>query len=129
MATMNSLYETLHRDGGFTYHVKSYRAPQAGDKKFAVSYDKRLERTFPLAQFTPADLVNYVADNEIELSKPGVYLGAWVDGDTVYLDCSIVTEYEGYAFLIGRAHNQISYFCFETMTAKNIESLISDLAA
>jgi hypothetical protein len=111
----NTLFSTLKSNGGFTFHVNSGDEPHAGEHKFAVAYSKKTERTFPLDTFTPTDLVNYIADNEESLALADVYLGAWIDNGTVYLDCSVITDNERDALIIADENDQLAIFSFETM--------------
>ncbi len=117
----NILYGALRYNGGFTIHTVYGDSPKSGDKKFAVSYDKSTERTFPLATFSPADLINYIAANYVALGHPWIYLGAWIDNGTVYLDCSKVTTDRADAFEMARENEQLAIFSFETMESLPVE--------
>lgn len=113
----NALMNELQSNGGFTYALDG-SSPKAGDKLFAVAYSKDTERTYPLATFTPEDLVEFITDYANELALDGVHLGAWVDGETVYLDCSLILDCEAEALRIGYENNQLAIFCFENMESK-----------
>ena len=113
----SALMNELESNGGFTYSLDG-SSPRAGEKFFAVAYSKDSERTFPLASFTPEDLVSFIADNADALASENVHLGAWVDDGTVYLDCSLILDNEAEALAIGRRNDQLAIFCFENMESK-----------
>ena len=111
----NNLCAILRHTGGFTIHTVYGDSPQAGDKKYAVAFSKSTERTYPLDTFSPSDLVAYITDNAVALGHPWIYLGAWVDCDTVYLDCSKIITDRADAFEMARENDQLAIFSFETM--------------
>lgn len=121
MHTFN-LFSTLKREGGFTLNIETGESPEPGESKYAVAFSKTTERTFPLANFTPSDLVNFIAGNHDVLEQPGIFLGAWIDAGTVYLDCSLVTSDEKLAFRLARENEQIAVFCFENMESRTTDS-------
>jgi hypothetical protein len=113
----NALATTLAHDGGFTRSLLG-DSPLPGSKLFAVAYSKDSERYFPLVTFEPEDLVDFIQDHADALSRPGIYLGAWVDRGLVFLDCSRITDDENEAMQIARDNDQLAIFCFEDMTSK-----------
>jgi hypothetical protein len=117
MFNANALTTTLEQDGGFTRSMLG-DSPKPGSKLFAVAYSKDSERYFPLVTFEPEDLVDFIADHADALSRPGIYLGGWVDSGIVYLDCSLITDSEEKAMQIARDNEQLAIFCFEDMTSK-----------
>ena len=121
MFNTNALHRELQSNGGFTYSLDG-SSPQPGDKLYAVAYSKDSERTFPLATFSPEDLIEFIADYADELNEEGVCLGAWVDHDIVYLDCSIILDNEADAMALAIRNDQLAIFCFE-----NMESLCTGL--
>jgi hypothetical protein len=54
---------------------------------YAVSVEGREEK-IPVKSFGDLDIKNYVLENSDLLSLENYFLGAWVDGSTVYLDVS-----------------------------------------
>lgn len=115
------LYQKIKESGGFSHCVRTGKSPKRGDKKFAVAFSKTRERKIPLVQFCPTDLIHYIIDNSIPLSRNAVHLGAWVSGGFVYLDCSIVVTDEEIATKIALRNGQIAIFSFETMSDKTVQ--------
>ncbi len=84
---LDIVYET-RRDGGGTYKAREGYAP-AGLRSGYVVGGVLPSRTAPnrLAEASRA-LLDFARDKTVDtlLSMPGLYLGTWVDDDTVYFD-------------------------------------------
>jgi len=102
-----SLAERLQKEGGFTYSVISKRSPKEG---FVVSAHPEREQVMDASKLRPDMLRQYVKENRDLLTKPGNYLGGWLDGDKVYLDVSTVVESKQEAVRLGKEHDQIGVY-------------------
>ncbi len=125
----DTLHRTLIENGGFTFKLDTGEEPRIGDRRFAVAYSKSTERVYNLDTFTIADLVEYIATHEHELSRANVHLGGWVDDGKVFLDCSIVVGDINIAIEIANRAEQIAIFCFEDCTTKIVNPQIKKVAA
>jgi hypothetical protein len=85
-ATSDRLTADIKANGGTTATVHGAE-PTSG---YAFAPRKDTEHVIPLDQFKSQHLQDYTAKWHDELQKPGAHLGAWVDGDKVYLDVSHV---------------------------------------
>lgn len=81
----DTTYQAIVQDGGITIGLDGSQ-PQASG--YAFSAQKGSELVVPMQQLTPEVINQYVSQHREELSAPGRYLGAWVDGNDVYLDVS-----------------------------------------
>ncbi len=115
---IEDLQKRVNEKGGFTYQPITKDSPQPGDTAFAVSYSKTTEKVIDKDKLKLTDIVKYIIAHQEDLSKKDHYLGAWVDGDKVYLDCSIVTKDEKEAVKIAQENDQLAYFSF-----KNLETV------
>lgn len=105
------LSERAARDCGFTVKFKDETTPTHG---FAVSlpgYERKL------AGLHPVHLGQYLVDllpvwEDLRQGEHGdeLCLGAWLDGNTWYLDLSIVVPSESYARELGKRYNQLAIF-------------------
>lgn len=99
-------------EGGFTYRISDGAYPRAG---FAVAVSKGPERTFD-RPLTAADIEAFWDDNADIIRagnlvfKDNVCIGAWRNGDTWYLDLSIVCRSLDEALVLGRANDQLAVY-------------------
>ena len=106
-----ALSERAARDNGFTVRFKDESTPERG---FAVSlpgYERKLAALHPvhLGQYL-VDLLPAWADLRQGEHGDELCLGAWLDGNTWYLDLSIVVPSESYARDLGKRYNQLAIF-------------------
>lgn len=123
MLTNTELATKVKEEGGFSYSLSNGSEPKAGERKFAVAISKNFERKYSLSSFTPSTLVSYIAEFAGQLSKAGAHLGAWLEGDTVYLDVSVVLTDKSEAINIARANEQLAIFSFENMSSEPVLKL------
>lgn len=83
----DSIYQAILQNGGITIGLNGEPAPGQG---YAFAPQKDSEFVTPLASLTPATIDQYISEYFTDLSAPGRYLGAWVDGNDVYLDVTTV---------------------------------------
>lgn len=93
------------KNGGFTRHAFTGHVPQEG---FAVSPYPQREVQIDVEAFTRQDIINYAGANTDLLAKDNHYLGGWVDGDTIYLDISIVASTRDEGLRLAIEHNQLA---------------------
>lgn len=117
--TSDSIADKIKNDGGVTIHARTGSEPTSG---YAVSLPG-YERTVPLAEFTASHLVKYVGDSWQGLSKGSAHLGAWIDGDTVYLDVSIVVPLQDDAIQLGREYGQLAVFNLATFDELRLDTV------
>ena len=114
------LLEELNPDGGFSVNLISGKRPDSG---FMVSI-AGCERVYDLVDVDAAALVNYIDEFKPVLERPGLFLGAWVNGCLVYLDVSINVENRDKALEIGRDNNQLAIYDLAANESISVESLI-----
>ncbi|MER7986957.1 hypothetical protein ABTY53_15385 [Streptomyces noursei] len=68
------------------------------------------ERTFPLESFSSGDFADYMSDYECRVMGEGLFYGAWVDGELVYLDLSVNVADRAEAEAMGRLESQLAIF-------------------
>lgn len=99
-------YQGITQNGGITINLQGQQ-PNAG---FAFSAQKENEQIVPLTQITPEAVDAYIAQHMQQLSEPNRYLGAWVDGDQVYLDVSQVEQHQDTAHQMAQGAQQLAYW-------------------
>lgn len=106
--------EKAHQpDGGFTVHAVTGSQPTTG---YAVSVFKGREAVFDVKTLTGKDLWTYAKANWDLLVDADNYFGGWHNPDDgrVYLDVSKVVKSRADAEQLGRAHQQIGIFDFQS---------------
>ena len=102
--------ETIVETGGATVSTVTGEVPTSG---YAVSLPGH-EVTFPVNGWHLAGyewlVINYQNVHSEALSTPGNYLGAWVSGDTLYLDVSTIIAERSDAIAAGHARAQLAIF-------------------
>jgi len=92
--------------------VAGVRPPTAG---YAVSLANH-EHTVSLAGVSKRNgyvlgaTANYAQRHAAILAQPGHYLGAWLDGETLYLDVTQVVPERAVALRLGAERNQLAVF-------------------
>ncbi|GHF38823.1 hypothetical protein GCM10010218_20080 [Streptomyces mashuensis] len=115
-AATTTLLDQIRGTGGATY-APDRPAPASG---FMVSLNGS-ERTIPLAEFGPTELVNYMQEYAYRIdSDPRLYYGAWVDGGTVYLDISMNIADRAEALLMGEFESQKAIYDVTTGDVINL---------
>jgi len=70
------------------------------------------EVVIPIDQFHQTSVAKYIAEKSVMLiggiSNSNFFLGAWVDGDNVYLDISEKVDSRQYAEIIGNEREQLA---------------------
>lgn len=72
------------------------------------------EERMAAARFNAHALADYVRRHKSELTRPGRYLGAWLDGEDVYLDVSRVSLDKEDAMTQAARYGQESVYDVET---------------
>lgn len=96
----------VREKGGITYSFEEECFPGEG---FAVGTEGH-EAILPLKAFGAWAISAYIQDHLPQLFEEGYCLGIWIDGDSVYLDLSLVFEDQVEASLVARAHKQLAYY-------------------
>jgi hypothetical protein len=91
-------------DGGATWNPAA-PAPATGYMVSLVGSEVQI----PVAEFTREALDAYMAENAYRMHA-GCFYGAWVDGDTVYLDISKNVAERAEAEIIGAANDQLAIY-------------------
>ena len=94
-------------NGGITYSLLHDNYPTRG---YSVGSDKFYEHTIASKYFSAWDILQYCDAHKIELSLPDVFLGIWIDDNTVYFDISIVLPDEHNALQFARDNSQIAIY-------------------
>lgn len=90
---------------GFSRSIPSGEMPTGG---FMVALDG-FEQTIPVAEFTQAHIIRYVADKWDQLTAGGeMFLGAWQAGGLVYLDVSECIQDRALALDVAKLRNQLA---------------------
>lgn len=119
---LQKLFKQITSQGGASYSlqygdvVERVRNSKQG---FAVSPFKEREQVLPLASFGEGDLRNYCLENSDLLADSENFLGAWVDGDKVYLDVSRYYYSKQKATKAAKEANQLAIF--DLVNLKTIE--------
>jgi hypothetical protein len=92
---------------GGTFSLPKLR-PVRPARGFAVSLTGA-EQAVDMVRFTPTVVETYI----LRHARPGVYLGAWVDQDTVYLDLSEIIADFSAALVRAMGRQQRSIFAFD----------------
>jgi hypothetical protein len=74
-----------------------------------------------------AEIVRYIHDKRAELSVPGRYLGAWMDGDKLYLDVTEVHSEFGKAVQLGWQRGELAIY--ELHTGREIRTSLGEREA
>jgi hypothetical protein len=100
--------------GGATYSAY-HDTPTTG---YMVSIPGH-EVTTPISDFTADTIAQYVGnlfDSESNAFMATLYLGIWVDADTVYLDISQHIQDLDEAILVADLHNQLAIYALATQS-------------
>ncbi|MBT2383845.1 hypothetical protein [Streptomyces sp. ISL-11] len=101
-----TLTQEIRINGGATY-APGRSVPMAG---YMVSLHGS-ERTIPLDAFGSAELDNYIQEYAYRVDADArLFYGAWVDGETVYLDLSMNVADRAEALLIGEFESQLAIY-------------------
>lgn len=101
------LSAAIRENGGFTFNPRTGSQPKTG---FAVSPYPELETVVPAGDGLEKAMQEFVDAHRDVLSRPGHNLGAWVVGDKVYLDVSIVSDTAAAATQVAKRFDQEAYF-------------------
>lgn len=115
MIDLTATAGAILRDGGATISLDG-TVPTTG---FAVALPGH-EYIVPLSAFGPDVLRAYLSDHAVALSAPDHYLGAWVDGDEVYLDVTAIYVDRELAMTSARASDQLAIY---DLTTQNTEAI------
>ncbi|NEB35900.1 hypothetical protein [Streptomyces sp. SID14515] len=108
-ATARDIAADIVAEGGQTW-APGKTAPAAGHM---VSLPGT-ERVIPLHYFCASDVALYVADHAEKVTRDGrAYFGAWVDGDSVYLDISVNVMDAGDAVHLGFQWGQLAIYSID----------------
>ena len=106
----------VERNGGFTIQLVDDIGIKVITAGYAVSDHKELEATFDKHPVDCAENIrNYVRDKGKLLRDGKHCLGAWVDNGILYLDVVRVFKSAHQAKKCAITHNQIAYFCLDTL--------------
>lgn len=126
-ATVHNAYALLHTlqdNGGFTVDpITGEAAPREG---YAVSLPN-CEVTYPAVSITPDDIASHALDVRIARAQHGlpVWQGAWRDGDTVYLDASVIVDNYVDARRLALEYSQLAVFNLATGETIRLEHLVA----
>lgn len=108
ISTLESLAARIVEAGGATLNPWTFDAADA-TSGYAVSPFPKREAQYPIAAFSGEELADYAqANSDIWDREPRAMLGAWVDGRTMFLDCSVIVESLDEALRIGKAAGQLA---------------------
>jgi hypothetical protein len=99
--------------GGFTVSTKPGR--EVPDRGYMVSiegFEVKIRNVFHVEQLAPY-LADYCSRFERALQAPGAYFGAWLDGQTVYLDVSSWYEFCDTARVAAWENRQQAFYSLE----------------
>lgn len=114
--------ELTKKNGGVTINLNG----DVPEKGFAYSPYKEVETVIPEANFSQADVDNFIEKYYDKLNEDGNHLGVWIDDGKVYIDISKVNPDENAAVADSIANNQIGLFdlsTFETKLTKDYEKI------
>ena len=103
MQSWNELVEQAKSEG-FSVQLVSGDVPTTG---YMVALSGHEERV-PVEAFTLDRLVRYVKDHADALLEGDTYLGAWRDGDVVFLDVSECVTSRAKALFLGAERGQLA---------------------
>lgn len=93
--------------GGFTFDPRTGARPGRG---FAFSEHPEIETIVPVSEFSEQHLADFINRNAHLLEDPEHFIGAWLDGDNVYLDISTIVDDLDEALRRGYAAKQLAVF-------------------
>ena len=101
----NRLTDGIRTDAGATVDVNGSAGPASGYMVGVPGYGI----TLPLSSFTLDDVAAWVTDTRRHIATAdATYLGAWVDGDTVYLDVSQRFNDRGVALIVASQRDELA---------------------
>jgi hypothetical protein len=111
-AANTAVADLLTGEGGATVSLTGALTPTSG---YAVSLSghERIHETVNLpdvAEYYYSWLYRFGADNLPTLLRPSHYLGAWLDGDLLYLDVTVVVPELAAAVELGKANKQLAIY-------------------
>ena len=71
---------------------------------------KASENKIPIADFSEANVLQFVINNASKLKESGNFLGSWIEDELVYIDVSRQFEHELDAKLFGIFNEQKAYY-------------------
>lgn len=109
------VWESVALTGGAT--ISTTMPADAPTDGYAVSLTGA-EETFSPRGFSHNVVANYVRDHIDQTTLPGIYVGAWWDGesDMIFLDLSTIFRDRDVAERIGREAGQLAIWDFATAT-------------
>lgn len=90
------------RKGGFSYNVYGNRP----DRGYMVALNGN-ESVIPLELIDTPEFAARL-DKYISQTSEGIFFGAWLEGENIYLDLALNIQDEQDAILIGRSNNQLA---------------------
>ena len=93
--------------GGFTIDPRTGARPSRG---FAFSEHPEIETIIPVSEFSEQHLADFINRNAHLLENPEYFIGAWRDGDNIYLDISTIVDDLDEALRRGYAAKQFAVF-------------------
>jgi hypothetical protein len=93
--------------GGFTFDPRTGARPSRG---FAFSERPDIETIVPVSEFSEQHLADFINRNAHLLDNPEHFIGAWLDGDNVYIDISTVIDDLNEALRRGYAAKQLAVY-------------------
>ena len=101
----NRLTDGVRSNGGATVDVNGSAGPTSGFMVGVPGYGT----TLPLASFTLDDVAEWVTNTRRRIAAAdATYLGAWVDGETVYLDVSQRFNDRGVALITASQREELA---------------------
>ncbi len=106
------VYDSIIVDGGIIYNMRTLEKVTKG---YAVSIYKEREIRVPVSVFSRENIEKYVSNNIDLFTQDGnTMLGAWKQGEMMFIDVTIVTSNKMEALDLARRNNQIAIFDLET---------------
>lgn len=99
------IHSHVLQHGGITVSYELGDIPKSG---YAVSPYKLREQRILVGFFNARCVSDFASKNRDLLSRPGHYFGAWVDGDLVYLDVTVVESNLAWALQIAERAGQLA---------------------
>lgn len=103
-------------NGGYTF------GPDWASADISSGYAVSLSggRQVPVRVFCALDLFQFAADHRYTLRQEGYYLGLWREGETVYIDITLIVPTWQDAVRIGQAHGQKAIYSYDTGVVEEV---------
>lgn len=110
---LSKLTNQILTDGGASYSLHYGDVVQSAQQKkqgFSVSIHKERELILPKQELNEVEIRNFCLENSDLLAEPNNFLGAWIEGNSVYLDVSTFVYSKQKAIKMAKDNNQLAIF-------------------